>query len=145
VANGGTLFLDEIGDMPLATQSKLLRTLQNQESDAGGRPHAAPRHVRIVAATHRDLKAAIAQGEFREDLFYRLSMVELAVPPLRDRPDDIALLARHFVRKFATEFNKPIDGLTPRVTVVLERYAWPGNVRELEHAIGRAVMLTEAA
>lgn len=143
VANGGTLFLDEIGDMPLATQAKLLRAIQNQEVLPVGGLTPKRVNVRIVAATHKDLKSAIAEGKFREDLYYRLAMVELTVPPLRERPDDIALLARHFVRRFATEFAKPLDGLTPRATLVLERHTWPGNVRELEHIIGRASMLTE--
>jgi len=145
LANGGTLFLDEIGDMPLSTQAKLLRAIQNQEVLPVGSltPHKV--NVRIVAATHRDLKAAIAAGTFREDLYYRLTMVELTVPPLKDRPEDIPLLARHFIRKFSSEFSKRIDGLTPRALLVLQRYSWPGNVRELEHIIGRACMLTEEA
>jgi len=143
LANGGTLFLDEIGDMPLATQAKLLRAIQNQEILPVGSLTSHKVNVRIVAATHRDLRAAIAAGDFREDLYYRLSMVELTVPPLRDRPEDIPLLARHFVRKFSEEFAKRIDGLTPRALLVLQRYGWPGNVRELEHIVGRACMLTD--
>jgi two-component system, NtrC family, response regulator HydG len=143
LANGGTLFLDEIGDMPLATQAKLLRAIQNQEILPVGSLTSHKVNVRIVAATHRDLRAAIAAGDFREDLYYRLSMVELTVPSLRDRPEDIPLLARHFVRKFSEEFAKRIDGLTPRALLVLQRYGWPGNVRELEHVIGRACMLTD--
>ncbi|MES2390392.1 MAG: sigma-54 dependent transcriptional regulator [Acidobacteriota bacterium] len=143
LANGGTLFLDEIGDMPLPTQAKLLRAIQNQEVLPVGSLSARKVNVRIVAATHRDLHAAIASGRFREDLFYRLSMVELTVPPLKDRPEDIPLLARHFIKKFSRDFNKKIDGLTRRASIVLERHTWPGNVRELEHAIGRACMLTE--
>ena len=143
LANGGTLFLDEIGDMPLATQAKLLRAIQNQEILPVGSLTSHKVNVRIVAATHRDLRAAIAAGDFREDLYYRLSMVELTVPPLRDRPEDIPLLARHFVRKFSEEFAKRIDGLTPRALLVLQRYGWPGTVRELEHIVGRACMLTD--
>ncbi len=143
LANGGTLFLDEIGDMPLPTQAKLLRAIQNQEILPVGSLTSRKVNVRIVAATHRDLKAAIAAGQFREDLYYRLSMVELTVPSLKDRPDDIPLLARHFVRKFSGEFSKPIEGLTPKAMLVLQRYGWPGNVRELEHIIGRACMLTD--
>jgi DNA-binding NtrC family response regulator len=145
LASGGTLFLDEIGDMPLATQAKLLRAIQNQEILPVGSltPHKV--RVRIVAATHRDLRAAIAAGVFREDLYYRLSMVELTVPPLKDRPEDLPLLARHFVRKFSGEFAKPIDGLTPRALLALQRYGWPGNVRELEHVIGRACMLIDGS
>jgi transcriptional regulator with PAS, ATPase and Fis domain len=145
LANGGTLFLDEIGDMPLSTQAKLLRALQNQEFLPVGSLKVRKVNVRIIAATHRDLRAAIAEGKFREDLYYRLSMVELDVPPLRERPEDIALLARHFVQKFSREFSKRIDGLTPRALIVLERHLWPGNVRELEHVIGRACMLADNA
>jgi two-component system, NtrC family, response regulator HydG len=143
LANGGTLFLDEIGDMPLPTQAKLLRAIQNQEILPVGSLTSHKVNVRIVAATHRDLRAAIAAGNFREDLYYRLSMVELTVPPLKEHAEDIPLLARHFVRKFSGEFSKRIDGLTPRALLVLQRYGWPGNVRELEHIIGRACMLTD--
>lgn len=143
LASGGTLFLDEIGDMPLPTQAKLLRTIQNQEVLPVGSLTARKVNVRIVAATHRDLRAAIASGAFREDLYYRLSMVELTVPSLKERPEDIPLLARHFVRKFSTEFSKDIQGITPRALLLLQRYLWPGNVRELEHIIGRACMLTD--
>ncbi len=143
LANGGTLFLDEIGDMPLATQAKLLRALQSQEFLPVGSLNLRKVNVRIIAATHRDLRAAISEGRFREDLYYRLSMVELSVPPLRERPEDIPLLARHFAQKFSREFGKQITGLTPRALIVLERHRWPGNVRELEHAVGRACMLAE--
>ncbi len=143
LANGGTLFLDEIGDMPLSTQAKLLRAVQNQEILPVGSQTPRKVNVRIVAATHRDLRTAVAEGHFREDLYYRLSMVELTAPPLKDRPEDIPLLARHFVRKFSREFDKATEGLTPRVLLLLERYTWPGNVRELEHVIGRACMLTD--
>jgi len=143
LANGGTLFLDEIGDMPLPTQAKLLRAIQNQEVLPVGSLTARKVNVRIVAATHRDLRAAIANGRFREDLYYRLSMVELSVPPLRDRAEDISLLARHFVKKFSHEYSKEVEGLTPRASIVLQRYDWPGNVRELEHVIGRACMLAD--
>lgn len=145
LANGGTLFLDEVGDMPLPTQAKLLRALQNQEVLPVGSLTAHKVNVKIVAATHRDLRAAIASGRFREDLYYRLSMVELSIPALQDRREDILLLAHHFVRKFNREFSKHLEGLTPRAALVLERYDWPGNVRELEHVIGRAVMLADGA
>ncbi len=145
LANGGTLFLDEIGDMPLPTQAKLLRAIQNQEILPVGSLTARKVNVRIVAATHRDLRAAIAEGKFREDLYYRLSMVELTVPSLKDRPGDLELLAKHFVRKFSSEFSRPIEGITQRALRVLERYAWPGNVRELEHIIGRACMLADGS
>ena len=143
LANGGTLFLDEIGDMPIPTQAKLLRAIQNQEILPVGSLTSRKVNVRIVAATHHDLRAAIASGSFREDLYYRLSMVELTVPSLNERSEDIPLLARHFVRKFSTEFSRHIEGLTPRALIVLKRYGWPGNVRELEHVIGRACMLAD--
>jgi len=143
LADGGTLFLDEIGDMPISTQAKLLRALQHQEFLPVGSLKLRKVNARIVAATHRDLRRAIAEGKFREDLYYRLSMVELQVPPLRERAEDIPLLARHFVQKFSREFGKQVTGLTPRAMIVLERHSWPGNVRELEHIIGRACMLAE--
>jgi transcriptional regulator with PAS, ATPase and Fis domain len=145
LANGGTIFLDEIGDMPLVTQAKLLRALQSQEFLPVGSLKLRKVNVRIVAATHRDLRAAIAEGKFREDLYYRLSMVELDVPSLRERAEDISLLARHFARRFGREFGKQVTGLTPRALIVLERHSWPGNVRELEHVIGRACMLADNA
>lgn len=143
LASMGTLFLDEIGDMPMTTQAKLLRAVQNQEVQPVGSLTTRKVNVRIVAATHHDLKTAMAQGRFREDLYYRLSMVELTVPALRDRPEDIPVLARHFLRKFSREFGKQITGLTPRADIALQKHAWPGNVRELEHVIGRACMLSE--
>ena len=145
LANGGTLFLDEIGDMPVGTQAKLLRALQNQEILPVGGTAVRKVNVRIVAATHRDLPAAIAEGMFREDLYYRLSMVELEVPSLKDRPEDIALLAGCFVQKFSADYSKAIHGVTQRASLILERHEWPGNVRELEHVIGRACMLAEGA
>ncbi|HVG27829.1 MAG TPA: sigma-54 dependent transcriptional regulator [Acidobacteriaceae bacterium] len=144
LASGGTLFLDEIGDMPLSTQAKLLRAVQNQEVLPVGSVTPRRVDVRVIAATHRDLRAAIAKGGFREDLFFRLSMVELRVPPLSERTGDISLLARFFTHKFAGEYNKSLSGITPRALAVLENYSWPGNVRELEHVIGRACMLADS-
>jgi DNA-binding NtrC family response regulator len=143
-ADGGTLFLDEVGDMPISTQAKLLRAVQNQEILPVGSLRPRKVNVRVIAATHRDLKAAKTSGAFREDLYYRLAMVELNVPSLKERHEDVPLLARHFMRVFASEYGKQIEGLAPRALIVLERYGWPGNVRELEHVIGRACMLTEA-
>lgn len=145
LASGGTLFLDEIGDMPLSTQAKLLRALQNQEVLPVGSLTPRKINVRIEAATHKNLKAEIAGGRFREDLYYRLSMVELKVPALKERREDISLLARSFVRKFSREYGKSVTGATPRAMLLLERHDWPGNVRELEHVIGRACMLADAA
>jgi DNA-binding NtrC family response regulator len=140
-ANGGTLFLDEIGDMPLATQAKLLRVLQNQEVQRVGSLTAQKIDVRVVAATNKDLRKAIVKHEFREDLFYRLSMVEISVPPLAERMEDLPLLVRHFVDKFARQYAKPVNGLTQRAQILMSRYQWPGNVRELENVIGHACMM----
>jgi DNA-binding NtrC family response regulator len=140
-ATGGTLFLDEIGDMPLGTQAKLLRTIQNQEVQRVGSLQARKVNIRVIAATHRDLHAMIREGRFREDLYYRLSMVEIRVPSLAERKEDLPLLARHFVDKFSKQFNKPVRGLTPRASIALSRYDWPGNVRELENAMGHACMM----
>ena len=143
-ASEGTLFLDEIGDMPLATQAKLLRALQNQEIQSVGSLDARKVNVRVVAATHRNLRQAVADRHFREDLYYRLAMVEIPVPTLAERPEDLPLLIRHFIEKFARQYNKTIRGLTPRARLVLERHSWPGNVRELENAIGHACMMAES-
>lgn len=140
-ASGGTLFLDEIGDMPLGTQAKILRTIQNQEVQRVGSLQARKVNVRIIGATHRDLRAMIREGRFREDLYYRLSMVEMRVPPLAERKEDLPLLTRHFIEKFSKQFDKPIRGITQRAGIALSRYDWPGNVRELENAIGHASML----
>lgn len=142
LANEGTLFLDEIGDMPLSTQAKLLRALQNQEITRVGSLEARRVNVRVIAATHKNLPQAIREKVFREDLYYRLSMVEITAPSLRERVEDLPLLIRHFVQRFAQEYDKVIHGVTPRVMILLERHAWPGNVRELEHAIGHACMMT---
>jgi DNA-binding NtrC family response regulator len=140
-AHGGTLFLDEIGDMPLATQAKLLRVLQNQEVLRVGSLTPRKVDVRVVAATNRDLRAEIADKRFREDLYYRLSMVEIQVPALRDRKEDLPLLERHFVSKFAGQYGKDIAGLTRRAQIRLALHSWPGNVRELENVIGHACMM----
>jgi len=141
-AHGGTLFLDEIGDMPLATQAKLLRVLQNQEVQRVGALTARKVDVRVVAATNHDLRALIAVKRFREDLYYRLSMVEIQVPRLEERKEDLPLLQRHFVTRFATEYKKEIRGLTHRAHIRLSQHSWPGNVRELENVMGHAAMLT---
>jgi DNA-binding NtrC family response regulator len=144
-ADGGTLFLDEVGDMTISTQAKLLRAVQNQEILPVGSLRSRKVNARVIAATHRDLRAAKGSGAFREDLYYRLAMVELNVPPLNERREDIPLLARHFVKVFASQYGKQIEGLTSRALIVLERYQWPGNVRELEHVIGRACMLGDTS
>ena len=141
-ASGGSLFLDEIGDMPLGTQAKLLRTIQNQEVQRVGSLQARKIDFRVIAATHRDLRAMIRDGKFREDLYYRLSMVELTIPSLAQRKEDLPLLVRHFLSKFSQQFNKPVRRLTQRASIAISRYNWPGNVRELENAIGHACMMT---
>jgi transcriptional regulator with PAS, ATPase and Fis domain len=141
-ANGGTLFLDEIGDMPLSTQAKLLRVLQNQEVLRVGSLTPQKVDVRVVAATNKDLRHQIAERQFREDLFFRLSMVEIQTPPLAQRMGDLPILARYFVKRFSQQYNKSINGLTQRAQIALGRYSWPGNVRELENVIGHGAMMT---
>ncbi len=141
-AHGGTLFLDEIGDMPLATQAKMLRVLQNQEVQRVGSLTPRKIDIRVVAATHRDLRSAIQEKGFREDLYYRLSMVEIQVPHLADRQGDLPLLTRHFISKFATQYAKEIRGITRRAEIQMAAHCWPGNVRELENVIGHAAMMT---
>ena len=142
-AQGGTLFLDEIGDMPLATQAKLLRVLESREIQRVGSPAARKVDMRIVAATNRDLRAMVADKQFREDLYYRLSMVEIPLPPLADRKEDLPLLERYFVERFAAQYDKLIRGLTRRAQALLARYSWPGNVRELENVLGNACMMLQ--
>ena len=141
-AHGGTLFLDEIGDMPLATQAKLLRVLQDQEVQRVGALSARKVDVRVVAATNHDLRASVAKKCFREDLYYRLSMVEIQVPRLAERKEDLPLLQRHFVARFAAQYGKDLRGLTHRAQIRLSQHSWPGNVRELENVIGHAAMMT---
>ena len=140
-AHGGTLFMDEIGNMNLAMQVKLYRVLQEGKVRPLGSTEEIDVDVRVIAATNRDLEKAIAAGEFREDLFYRLSVIPLHVPALRDRREDIPLLARHFLESFRNSMNKKIDGISPDAMRRLESYDWPGNVRELENTIERAVAL----
>jgi DNA-binding NtrC family response regulator len=140
-ADKGTIFLDEIGDMPLGTQAKLLRTLQNQEVLRVG--SLTPRRIdaRVIAATHRDLREDVAAKTFREDLFYRLSMVEIRVPALEERKEDIPLLTNFFLEKFSAQFGKQIKGITQRAQITLARHTWPGNIRELENVVGHASMM----
>ncbi len=140
-AHGGTLFLDEIGDMPLATQAKLLRVLQNQEVQRVGSLSARKVDVRVVAATNHNLRAAVAEKRFREDLYYRLSMVEIEAPRLAERKEDLPLLERHFIAKFAAQYKKEIRGVTHRAQARLSMHSWPGNVRELENVLGHACMM----
>jgi transcriptional regulator with GAF, ATPase, and Fis domain len=141
-AEGGTLFLDEVGEIPLDLQAKLLRVLQHGQFERVGEELTRTVDVRIIAATNRDLQEETAAGRFRRDLFYRLSVFPIMLPPLRDRPEDIAPLAAYFVEHAARRFGKPSARLTARVVRTLESYSWPGNVRELQHLIERAVLLS---
>jgi DNA-binding NtrC family response regulator len=142
LADGGSLFLDEIGDLPPHMQVKLLRVLQEREFERVGSSRPIAVNVRLLAATHRDLEALVRQDRFREDLYYRINVVTLTLPPLRDRRQDLPLLIDHFVRTFAAKNAKPIAGLTREAREALLRYDYPGNVRELENLIERAVVLT---
>ncbi|MBI4873343.1 MAG: sigma-54-dependent Fis family transcriptional regulator [Acidobacteria bacterium] len=141
-ASGGTLFLDEIGEIPLSVQSKLLRVIQNREMQRLGSPQVRRVDVRIVAATNRDLKAMIDKREFREDLYYRLAMVEIRLPRLAERKEDIPLLQRHFLKRFSESFNRPSLALSRRAQTLVSRYSWPGNVRELENVLSYCAMMS---
>ena len=140
-AAGGTIFLDEIGDMPLALQVKILRVLQEGEIHPLGAPMPIPVDVRVIAATHRDLEARVASGEFRQDLFYRLHVLVIRIPALRERPDDILPLAAHFLAKHGERHGRPGCTLAPEALHLLVRHGWPGNVRELENTIERCIVL----
>jgi len=144
LAEGGTIFLDEIGTIALTVQAKLLRVLQDREFEPLGAERTQKADVRIIAATNRDLRLMVADGRFLEDLFYRLNVIPIEMPPLRDRREDIPLLVEHFVRRFAERTGKKIDGVDDKVMLELTRYEWPGNVRELENTIERAVVLSTA-
>jgi two-component system, NtrC family, response regulator AtoC len=142
LANGGTLLLDEISEMPYETQSKLLRTLQEREIERVGSAETVVIDVRIIASSNRDLAGAIADGSFREDLFYRLNVISIDVPPLRDRTDDIPQLVEYFVKKYSEENNRAIKSVDREVFEVFKKYPWPGNVRELENAVQAAVVMS---
>jgi DNA-binding NtrC family response regulator len=142
-ANHGTVFLDEIGELPLTAQSKLLRVLQNHEIQRVGSPVPRTVDVRVIAATNRNLRSMVSEGTFREDLYYRLSMVEIRLPGLAERREDLPLLERYFLEKFAAEYKKPLSGMTRRAQTRLAMYSWPGNVRELENTIGNACMMVD--
>ncbi len=143
-ADGGTLFLDEIGDMPISLQAKLLRVLQEQEVTPIGSSHPEPVNVRVVAATHRDLRAEIDAGRFRMDLLYRISVVPIRIPPLRERPDDIPVLAQYFARLHGYVVAQAPRYIAKDALQMLTRHAWPGNVRELENTIIRALVMSDA-
>jgi formate hydrogenlyase transcriptional activator len=142
LADKGTLFLDEVGDIPLELQAKLLRVLQEQEFERLGSNRTHKVDVRVIAATHRDLPAMVKQGTFREDLYYRLKVFPIQVPPLRQRTGDISRLVRHFTALYAQRMNKRIDVIPPETMDALVRYPWPGNIRELQNFIERAVILS---
>ena len=142
LADGGSIFLDEIGELPIELQAKLLRVLQEGEIERLGDSKTIKINVRIIAATHRDLKQMVQQGSFREDLFYRLSVFPLTLPPLRDRKNDISLLAQCFITKYANKMGKQINQLPKSAMDKLQDYPWPGNVRELENVIERAIILS---
>jgi len=145
LADGGTLFLDEIGELSLTLQVKLLRFLQEQKIErVGGRGEISV-DTRILAATNADIKKAIIEGQFREDLFYRLGVVTISLPPLRERGEDILLLAMALLKRYAEENNKKITGFTPPAFRALESYSWPGNIRELENRVKRAVIMAEGS
>jgi len=141
-ADGGTVFLDEVGDLSAAAQSKLLRVLENEEVQKLGLPQSISVNVQVIAATSRDLNVEMKSNRFRPDLWYRLNMVQIQLPPLRERQDDILLLARHFLQEFALQYNKDVHKISRRAEAVLLAYSWPGNVRELQNVIGRGCMLT---
>jgi len=142
-ARGGTLFLDEISTISAGVQGSLLRLIQEHEVRPVGSDKAVPVDVRLIAATNKDLQEMVDEGSFREDLFYRLSVFSILIPPLRERTEEVPLLAHHFVKGFAEDFGKTIDTITPQAMAVLEAHNWPGNVRELEHAMERAVLLAD--
>src|SRR5581483_4906733 len=144
VAERGTLFLDEIGDLPLAVQVKLLRAIERKEVRRVGATEARTVDVRIMAATNRDLRALVHKGAFRDDLFYRLAVFEITVPPLRDRRADIRPLAERFLERHAHELDRKVKGFAPAAVALLEGYSWPGNVRELENAVARAALTTKS-
>src|SRR5215204_3387204 len=144
-ADGGTLFLDEVGDMSANTQAKILRVLQEHEFERLGGTRTLRVDVRLIAATNRNLPTMVANGQFREDLYYRLNVVSVETPPLRERKEDILPLAMHFIRRYGSELKKRLDGLDNDAQKLLVRYNWPGNIRELENAIERAALLAETA
>jgi two-component system response regulator PilR (NtrC family) len=144
-AAGGTIFLDEIGEMPLAAQVKVLRVLAERKISPVGAAEEIAVDVRVLAATNRNLKEEVKAGRFREDLYYRLNVIQIDMPPLRERGQDVGVLAQHFIEKFTEEYGKPIRGATPEALRLLQAYSWPGNVRELQNVIERAVALESGA
>jgi len=144
-ADGGTIFLDEIGDLPLDLQAKLLRVLQEGEFERVGGTKTFKVDVRVISATNRNLEDLMKSGQFRSDLFYRLHVFPIQLPPLRERKEDIPHLVRHFAKKISSRFGKNFEDTSPRTITNLQDYPWPGNVRELEHVVERAVILSESS
>ena len=142
-SNHGTVFLDEIGELPLLSQAKLLRVLQSQELQRVGSPITHVVDVHVICATNRNLRAMVDEGKFRKDLYYRLSMIEIELPPLRDRKEDLPLLQRYFLQRFSQMYGKTLRGISRRAQILLNRYPWPGNVRELENVVGNACMMAD--
>jgi transcriptional regulator with GAF, ATPase, and Fis domain len=143
LAEGGTIFLDEVGDLPLETQIALLRVLQEHEFERVGGTEVLRADVRVISATNRDLQAAIADGAFRSDLYYRLNVFPIKLPPLRERKDDVPLLVNYFVDRYAKRAGKKIKHIQKKALEALEEYSWPGNVRELQNVIERSLIITE--
>ena len=143
IASGGTLFLNEIGNLPLVVQSKLLTVIEQRKINRIGSTQETPVDIRLISATNTDLHAAVQEGRFRQDLLYRINTIEITIPPLRERGNDVALLARHFLRRYSRKYKKEIGGFSGEALQLLKQYHWPGNVRELQHVVERAVILSE--
>ena len=144
IASGGTLFLNEIGNLPLMAQSKLLTVIEQRKINRVGSTQETPVDIRLISATNTDLHAAVQEGRFRQDLLYRINTIEITIPPLRERGNDVTLLARHFLQRYSRKYKKEIEGFSGEAQQLLKQYHWPGNVRELQHVIERAVILSEA-
>lgn len=144
IASGGTLFLNEIGNLPLVAQSKLLTVIEQRKINRVGSTQETPVDIRLISATNTDLHAAVQEGRFRQDLLYRINTIEITIPPLRERGNDVTLLARHFLQRYSRKYKKEIGGFSGEAQQLLKQYHWPGNVRELQHVIERAVILSEA-
>jgi DNA-binding NtrC family response regulator len=143
LADGGTLFMDEIGNIPMSQQAKILRTLETGEFDRVGSSRTYRANVRLISATNSDLPAEVAAGKFRQDLLFRLNTIHLHLPPLRERREDIALLAQHFLKQHVARYRKPITGFDESALEAMRGYAWPGNVRELDHSVERGVLMAQ--
>uniref|UniRef100_UPI0025951006 sigma-54-dependent transcriptional regulator n=1 Tax=uncultured Parabacteroides sp. TaxID=512312 RepID=UPI0025951006 len=143
IASSGTLFLNEIGNLPLIAQSKLLTVIEQHKINRVGSTQETPVDIRLISATNTDLHAAVQEGRFRQDLLYRINTIEITIPPLRERGNDVTLLARHFLQRYSRKYKKEIEGFSGEAQQLLKQYHWPGNVRELQHVVERAVILSE--